>query len=108
MGLFMGLSVCLLTALLLCAPQRAWAGEAELMDLVQDVRSASGYRYAARDDRGNPLDTLKIIDNPAGGFPVPPMPTGGAVRGAAAPLTFGPGSRMSSTTAGSTTVSEET
>jgi NADH-quinone oxidoreductase subunit H len=24
----------------------------------------------------------------AGGFPVPPMPTGGAVRGAAAPLTF--------------------
>jgi NADH-quinone oxidoreductase subunit H len=24
----------------------------------------------------------------AGGFPVPPMPAGGAVRGAAAPLTF--------------------
>ena len=24
----------------------------------------------------------------AGGFPVPPMPTGGAVRGPAAPLTF--------------------
>ncbi len=28
----------------------------------------------------------------AGGFPVPPMPTGGAVRGAAQPLTFGSGS----------------
>ena len=68
MGLFMGLCVCLLTALPLFAPQRAWAGEAELMDLVQDVRSASGYRYAARDDRGNPLDTLKIIDNPSGGY----------------------------------------
>lgn len=27
----------------------------------------------------------------AGGFPVPPMPTGGAVRGAAAPLTFSTG-----------------
>jgi NADH-quinone oxidoreductase subunit H len=25
---------------------------------------------------------------PSGAFPVPPMPTGGAVRGAAAPLTF--------------------
>jgi len=28
------------------------------------------------------------VDPFAGGFPVPPMPTGGAVRGAAAPLTF--------------------
>jgi NADH-quinone oxidoreductase subunit H len=27
-------------------------------------------------------------DTPAGGFPTPPMPAGGAVRGAAAPLTF--------------------
>jgi NADH-quinone oxidoreductase subunit H len=48
----------------------------------------------------------------AGGFPVPPLPSGGAVRGAAAPLTFGTraqapvpttGSRL-----GSTTVGEET
>ncbi len=29
----------------------------------------------------------------AGGFPVPPMPAGGAVRGPAAPLTFGTGSQ---------------
>ncbi|GAA2131138.1 NADH-quinone oxidoreductase subunit NuoH [Nocardioides bigeumensis] len=42
----------------------------------------------------------------AGGFPVPPMPAGGAVRGAAAPLTFGSGSRLSTTT--STTTSPTT
>jgi NADH-quinone oxidoreductase subunit H len=29
------------------------------------------------------------VARPAGAFPVPPMPTGGAVRGAAQPLTFG-------------------
>ncbi len=38
----------------------------------------------------------------AGGFPVPPMPAGGAVRGAAAPLTFGSGSRLSTTTSTTT------
>ncbi len=32
-----------------------------------------------------------------GGFPVPPMPAGGAVRGPAQPLTFDTGSRVSST-----------
>ena len=37
-------------------------------------------RRAEADDE--PLDAF------AGGFPVPPMPAGGAVRGAAAPLTF--------------------
>jgi NADH-quinone oxidoreductase subunit H len=37
----------------------------------------------------------------AGGFPVPPMPAGGAVRGAAAPLTFthSPGGRTTVTAA---------
>ncbi|QIK74482.1 NADH-quinone oxidoreductase subunit NuoH [Nocardioides piscis] len=38
-------------------------------------------------------------DDFAGGFPTPPMPTGGAVRGAAAPLTFA--DRTSRTVAGS-------
>ena len=42
----------------------------------------------------------------AGGFPVPPMPAGGAVRGAAAPLTFETGRVV---TAGQgTTVVEDT
>jgi len=35
----------------------------------------------------------------AGAFPVPPMPTGGAVRGAAAPLTFGPPEPVAATVA---------
>ncbi|GAB6985246.1 NADH-quinone oxidoreductase subunit NuoH [Nocardioides pyridinolyticus] len=35
-----------------------------------------------------------------GGFPVPPMPAGGAVRGAAQPLTFTPSSTSSSTVTG--------
>ena len=38
------------------------------MSLVQDVSSATGYRYQARDDRGYSLDTLKIINNPQGGY----------------------------------------
>ena len=42
------------------------------------------------------------VDAYAGGFPVPPMPAGGAVRGPAAPLTFGTGSQpvTASTAAG--------
>jgi NADH-quinone oxidoreductase subunit H len=39
--------------------------------------------------------TVEVAEEPhdafAGGFPVPPMPAGGAVRGAAAPLTFATG-----------------
>ena len=41
---------------------------------------------------GKGKDAVEADDEPhdafAGGFPVPPMPAGGAVRGAAAPLTF--------------------
>jgi NADH-quinone oxidoreductase subunit H len=45
------------------------------------------------------------VDPYAGGFPVPPMPAGGAVRGAARPLTFGTGAGDHVTT--STTSGEE-
>jgi NADH-quinone oxidoreductase subunit H len=34
------------------------------------------------------------VDAHAGGFPVPPMPAGGAVRGAARPLSFPTGSTV--------------
>jgi NADH-quinone oxidoreductase subunit H len=44
--------------------------------------SDSGEDEAARPADREPADAF------AGGFPVPPMPTGGAVRGAAAPLSF--------------------
>jgi hypothetical protein len=57
-----------LLALAALLPGSAQAGEAELMNLVQDVRSASGYRYGARDDRGDSMDGLKILNNPAGGY----------------------------------------
>src|SRR5205807_242962 len=60
MALPMGLSIGLLAG--------AQAGESELGTLVQDVQAASGYRYGARDDRGNSLDALKIINNPDGGY----------------------------------------
>jgi hypothetical protein len=36
--------------------------------LIEDVRSATAYRYGARDDQGNSLDTLKVVANPAGGY----------------------------------------
>ncbi|CAM3633700.1 NADH-quinone oxidoreductase subunit NuoH [Nocardioides zeicaulis] len=44
-------------------------------------------------DKGTGVDEAAEAphDAFAGGFPVPPMPTGGAVRGAAAPLTFSTG-----------------
>ena len=36
----------------------------------------------------SPDDAAEDADEKPAGFPVPPMPTGGAVRGSAAPLTF--------------------
>ena len=40
------------------------------------------------DDEGEAEPDREPVDAFAGGFPVPPMPAGGAVRGAAVPLTF--------------------
>ncbi len=42
--------------------------ETDLLSIVQDVRAADGYRYDAKDSAGNRMDTLKIIDNPEGGY----------------------------------------
>ncbi len=59
------------------------------------------------------VDTDTDVDAPvdayAGGFPVPPMPGGGAVRGAAAPLTFGTGGpgRQAAPVKATTTSGEE-
>ncbi|KRF37868.1 NADH:ubiquinone oxidoreductase subunit H [Nocardioides sp. Soil805] len=46
-----------------------------------------GGRGTEDEEAQAPVDR-EPVDAFAGGFPVPPMPTGGAVRGAAAPLTF--------------------
>ena len=43
---------------------------------------------SADDEDDRPRDADAEVDAFAGGFPAPPMPAGGAVRGAAAPLTF--------------------
>jgi NADH-quinone oxidoreductase subunit H len=44
------------------------------------------------DKAGEPAAGAQVADAPltAGGYPVPALPAGGAVRGAAAPLEFGP------------------
>jgi len=47
---------------------------------------------------GDEEETDDTVDAYAGGFPVPPLPAGGAVRGAAAPLTFGSGGPVTATT----------
>ncbi|MEO5853526.1 MAG: NADH-quinone oxidoreductase subunit NuoH [Nocardioides sp.] len=47
---------------------------------------------------GDEEETDHTVDAYAGGFPVPPLPAGGAVRGAAAPLTFGSGGPVAATT----------
>jgi hypothetical protein len=38
-----------------------------LRTILGDVPGANGYRYDAKDSAGNRMDTVKIIDNPAGG-----------------------------------------
>jgi hypothetical protein len=35
---------------------------------IEDVTSATAYRYGARDDQGTSLDTLKVVPSPAGGY----------------------------------------
>ncbi|MBC9732998.1 NADH-quinone oxidoreductase subunit NuoH [Nocardioides marmotae] len=47
------------------------------------------------------------VPEPTGAFPVPPMPAGGAVRGAARPLTFASPAGTTSATAGSSAEAEE-
>jgi hypothetical protein len=39
-----------------------------LAGLLGDVRSASAFRYDARDSAGNRMDTAKVIPSPAGGY----------------------------------------
>lgn len=47
-----------------------------------------GLFFFTDDDADEPAAEVRPAAPTAGGFPVPPMPAGGAVRGAAAPLTF--------------------
>jgi hypothetical protein len=49
-------------------PVNAAADQAQLESTVEDVPAATAHRYAARDNVGNSLDTLKIINNPQGGY----------------------------------------
>jgi acid phosphatase type 7 len=53
---------------LLVLPAAAAADQARLESILQDVPSATSYRYGARDNLGTSLDTLKVIDNPQGGY----------------------------------------
>ncbi len=39
-----------------------------LQSIIEDVPAATGHRYAAADDKGHSLDTLKIIGGPNGGY----------------------------------------
>jgi NADH-quinone oxidoreductase subunit H len=50
--------------------------------------------FGEDEDAGKEEPVAAPADAFAGGYPVPPMPTGGAVRGAAAPLTFDTGSTV--------------
>ena len=52
----------------LALPACAAADQARLESILQDVPSATSYRYGARDNLGTSLDTLKVIDNPQGGY----------------------------------------
>jgi hypothetical protein len=40
----------------------------ELVDLLEDVTHADGYRYRTVDDQHVPMHTVKIIQNPQGGY----------------------------------------
>ncbi len=39
-----------------------------LINTINSVPNSLGYKYSAKDDQGNGLDTLKIIENPSGGY----------------------------------------
>ena len=39
-----------------------------LQATIEDVVGATGARYATRDNRGQPMETLKIISSPSGGY----------------------------------------
>ena len=39
-----------------------------LATIIGTVTAATGFRYGVRDSVGNRMDTLKVIDNPAGGY----------------------------------------
>ena len=39
-----------------------------LIKILEDVKNATGYRYSAHDDKNCGLDTIKIIENPLGGY----------------------------------------
>jgi calcineurin-like phosphoesterase family protein len=54
--------------LLLGFPATAAAEQAQLEDILQNVPGATAYRYGVKDNLGNSMDTLKIIDNPQGGY----------------------------------------
>ena len=43
-------------------------GSTKIADLIADVPGSTGHRYGTRDDAGNTMDTVKIIDDPAGGY----------------------------------------
>jgi hypothetical protein len=51
--------------LALAAPAQAVT---PLRTIVEDVPGAAGYRYQARDDLGNSMDTLKVVKSPFGGY----------------------------------------
>ncbi len=62
----------LLTAGALPPSSGAGTGSAGLARLVrpaiENVTSATAYRYLSRDDKGSTLDTLKVIPSPGGGY----------------------------------------
>jgi hypothetical protein len=39
-----------------------------LRGTIEDVTSANGYRYGLHDDAGHSMDSLKVIENPRGGY----------------------------------------
>lgn len=62
-----GLNCLILTLLLLVLVQPVFGTETDIKNMVENV-TASSSRYDAKDDVGNGLDTLKIIDKPSGGY----------------------------------------
>lgn len=46
----------------------AYSSTQEVKDVFEDVTNASAYRYNSMDDQNCRVDTIKIIDNPEGGY----------------------------------------
>jgi hypothetical protein len=62
-SIFLSASVVLILAITTCH-----AAPSTILEILEDVKGAKGFRFDAKDNMAVGLDTIKIIENPSGGY----------------------------------------